>query len=147
MDSDDLNKRENLIPHLFILAKKKSKNSVLIVFLLSIILGIISYIFPEFIGEEKGNRLAAALSAFAFCNLFSIGILIEGIFSKRKVNNIINHYYLNPNARIWAEGQGENTLLLIVDKKKLSIPVIFLPFSIEKCCSVINQNESFNDGI
>jgi hypothetical protein len=136
-DVNALKDRQLLIAHLIDLSKLQYKKAMNIMLTFLLVGPIVSAIFPSFIGEtESGPAFGSAL---VFIGFITFLLWITGLFKKRKINKIKQYYEANPNAKIWASEESENTLTLMIDDKKIEVGTIFLPITLESCCSIINQ--------
>ena len=138
IDLNCLMKRDELIKYLFI-ESNKQYNKVIKFFLLLCIIGPIACaIFPSLIGETDS---AAGFGSCLFFILFiTFLIWLTSLFKKRKNNKIRNYYLSNSECKVWASEESENSLHIKFDKKEIEIGKIFLPFSIEDCIQIINND-------
>jgi hypothetical protein len=138
IDLSRLTKREELINYLFIEANKQYKKAINIFLLLCIIGPIICAFFPSLIGEtEAAAGFGSCLIILLFITLL---IWITSLFKKRKNNKIKKYYLSNKDCKIWASEESENSLHVKFDDKEIEIGKLFLPFSIEDCIKIINNN-------
>jgi hypothetical protein len=138
IDLNSLTKRDELIKYLFI-ESNKQYNKIIKFFLLLCIIGPIACaIFPSLIGETD------SAAGFGSCLLFILFITfllwLTSLFKKRKNNKIRNYYLSNSECKIWASEESENSLHIKFDKKEIEIAKLFLPFSIEDCIQIINND-------
>jgi len=138
IDLNSLTKRDELIKYLFI-ESNKQYNKIIKFFLLLCIIGPIACaIFPSLIGETD------SAAGFGTCLLFILFITfliwLTSLFKKRKNNKIRNYYLSNSECKIWASEESENSLHIKFDKKEIEIGKLFLPFSIEDCIQIINND-------
>ena len=138
IDLNSLTKRDELIKYLFIESNIQYKKIIKFFLLLCIIGPIACAIFPSLIGQTDS---AAGFGSCLFFILFiTFLIWITSLFKKRKNNRIRNYYLSNSECKVWASEESENSLHIKFDKKEIEIGKIFLPFSIEDCIQIINND-------
>jgi hypothetical protein len=138
IDLNSLTKRDELIKYLFI-ESNKQYNKIIKFFLLLCIIGPIACaIFPSLIGET--DSAAGFGSCLLFILFITLLLWLTSLFKKRKNNKIRNYYLSNSECKIWASEESENSLHIKFDKKEIEIGKLFLPFSIEDCIQIINNN-------
>ena len=138
IDLNGLTKRDELIKYLFIESNKQYNKTIKFFLLLCIVGPIACAIFPSLIGETDS---AAGFGSCLFFILFiTFLIWLTSLFKKRKNNKIRNYYLSNSECKVWASEESENSLHIKFDKKEIEIGKIFLPFSIEDCIQIINND-------
>jgi hypothetical protein len=138
IDLNGLTKRDELIKYLFIESNKQYSKVIKFFLLLCIIGPMACAIFPSLIGQTDS---AAGFGSCLFFILFITFFLwLTSLFKKRKNNKIRNYYLTNSECKVWASEESENSLHIKFDKKEIEIGKIFLPFSIEDCIQIINND-------
>ena len=63
------------------------------------------------------------------------------IYKRRKMKNFLEYYLSNKVSKVKAWNDNENDLNIEVNNKKLNLgKIFFLPFSIEDCLHILNQD-------
>lgn len=138
IDLNGLTKRDELIKYLFIESNKQYRKLIKFFLLLCIIGPIACAIFPSLIGQtDSAEGFGSCLFFILFITFL---IWLTSLFKKRKNNRIRNYYLSNSECKVWASEESENSLNIKFDKKKIEIGKIFLPFSIEDCIQIINND-------
>lgn len=138
IDLNSLTNRDELIMYLFIESNKQYNKTIKFFLLLCIIGPIACAIFPSLIGETDSG--AGFVSCLIFILFITFLIWLTSLFKKRKNNKIRNYYLSNVECKVRASEESENSLHIKFDKKEIEIGKIFLPFSIEDCIQIINND-------
>jgi hypothetical protein len=137
---ENLTIKENLLKYLFHKSSEQAKYILDKLFLFFYITGPVSCaIFPTLINQTD------SINGFAHCFLFILFFnyvyRIIMIYKRRKMKNVLEYYLSNKVSKVKAWNDNENDLNIEVNNKKLNLgKIFFLPFSIEDCLHILNQD-------
>ncbi len=136
VDLNNLRDRNELLKFIFIEANRQYKKIMNIFLALCLVLPILCALYPPLVGEEEsGEAYASCLVILLFITLI---LWVMGLVNKRKNNKIKSYYFANPDCKIWAAEESENTLHIKFNDKEIEIGIIFLPLPVEECVQILN---------